>query len=240
MVRQRVAGRVGVSSTLRCLSELGQAAHFPRPQPVRAMTAEQICSRFRRLAQGPFDLRDLRTISWPGRRSKAATRAAFSVASTKASQAAACVVCMRSRVSGVNHESKTFDSAAICDRSKKRSPFSSSRAGKSSSDARPGKPIVVAAPAARPNSERCIGKPTICRRYGCADLAAACAMLPSCLTSSSTAEFFRGQPWESATKGGAPPFRPERRHSKAVRVLRIISNQMNGNRLNGRSGKSQH
>jgi hypothetical protein len=92
-------------------------------------------------------------------------------------------VCMNARVSGVNHESKALLSAATFDRSKKRSPFSSSRAGKSSSEVTRGKPIVVAARAARLNSERCNGKPTMYRRYGCADPGDACAMLPTPLTS---------------------------------------------------------
>src|SRR5947208_1181626 len=85
---------------------------------------------------------------------------------------------------GVNDESKALARAAPCDRLNKRSPFPSTRAGKSRSDDSPGKPIVVAARAVRLNSERCNGKPSICRRYGCAALAAACAMLPTCLTSS--------------------------------------------------------
>src|SRR5215216_3391804 len=54
------------------------------------------------------------------------------------------------------------------------------------------------------------------------------------------AQLFRGQPRESAAKGGASPFRSKRRHSKAVSILRIISDEMNGNRLNDRSGKFQH
>ena len=65
-------------------------------------------------------------------------------------------------------------------------------------------------------------------------------VLPTCLTSSSIAQFFRGQPRESATEGGPPPFRSERRHSKAICILRVISNEMNGNRLNDRSRKFQH
>src|SRR5215471_2842159 len=80
----------------------------------------------------------------------------------------------------------------------------------------------------------------MCLRYGCPDIAAGCIMLPAYRTPSRLAQFFRGQTRESATEGGPSPFRPERRHSKAVCILRIISNEMNGNRLDDRSGEFQH
>ena len=138
--------------------------------------------------------------------SEAAARAAFSVASTKTSEAAACVLRMSSRVAGVNHESRALVSAATFDRSKKRSPFSSSRAGKSNSDVKAGKPIVGATLAASRKSERCNGRPTICRRYGCADFSAACAMLRTYFTSPAS-------PNSLAVSRGKAPRRAARRPS---------------------------
>src|SRR6266481_7538554 len=80
----------------------------------------------------------------------------------------------------------------------------------------------------------------MCLRYGCPDVAAGCIMLPACRTPSRLAQFFRGQTRESATQSGLSAFRAQRGYSKAICILRIISNEMNGNRLDDRSGKFQH